>query len=106
MTNRDVDPTITKFAANLAYIVLLAFFIIAALGLLGIQTTSFIAIIGAAGLAIGLALQGSLSNFAAGFLLIIFHPFKIRKFANKGPVIISLFFPRRNLTIHAALEKV
>ncbi|MBR9984748.1 MAG: mechanosensitive ion channel, partial [Desulfosarcina sp.] len=47
------------------------------LGQLGIQTTSFIAIIGAAGLAVGLALQGSLSNFAAGFLLIIFRPFKV-----------------------------
>ena len=50
------------------------------LGQLGIQTTSFIAIIGAAGLAIGLALQGSLSNFAAGFLMIIFRPFKIGDF--------------------------
>ncbi len=65
MTNRNVDSTITKFAANLAYVFLLTFFIIAALGLLGIQTSSFIAIIGAAGLAIGLALQGSLANFAA-----------------------------------------
>ena len=77
MTNRNVDATITKFVASLAYIVLLTFFIVAALGLLGIQTTSFIAIIGAAGLAIGLALQGSLANFAAGFLLIIFRPFKV-----------------------------
>ena len=77
MTKREVDPTITKFVASLAYIVLLTFFIIASLGLLGIQTTSFIAIIGAAGLAIGLALQGSLANFAAGFLLIIFRPFKV-----------------------------
>lgn len=77
MTNRKVDPTISKFVANFTYIVLLTFFIIAALGLLGIQTTSFIAIIGAAGLAVGLALQGSLANFAAGFLLIIFRPFKV-----------------------------
>ena len=53
------------------------FVILAALGQLGIQTTSFIAIIGAAGLAIGLALQGSLANFAAGFLMIIFRPFKV-----------------------------
>jgi small conductance mechanosensitive channel len=61
----------------MAYIGLLAFIVIAALGQLGIQTTSFIAILGAAGLAVGLALQGSLSNFAAGFLLIIFRPFKV-----------------------------
>ena len=58
------------------YAALLAFVIIAALGQLGIQTTSFIAILGAAGLAVGLALQGSLANFAAGVLMIIFRPFK------------------------------
>jgi small conductance mechanosensitive channel len=86
MTNRDVDQTITKFVASLAYVVLLIFFIIAALGLLGIQTTSFIAIIGAAGLAIGLALQGSLANFAAGFLLIIFRPFKVGDYIEAGGV--------------------
>ena len=54
--------------------------VVAALGQLGIQTTSFIAILGAAGLAIGLALQGSLANFAAGFLMIIFRPFKVGDF--------------------------
>jgi small conductance mechanosensitive channel len=59
---------------------LLAFVVVAALGQLGIQTTSFIAILGAAGLAIGLALQGSLANFAAGFLMIIFRPFKVGDF--------------------------
>ncbi|BBO80608.1 mechanosensitive ion channel family protein [Desulfosarcina ovata] len=77
MTRSKVDSTLVSFTANLAYIGLLAFIVIAALGQLGIQTTSFIAILGAAGLAIGLALQGSLSNFAAGFLLIIFRPFKV-----------------------------
>jgi small conductance mechanosensitive channel len=77
MTKGKVDPTLISFTANLAYIGLLAFIVIAALGQLGIQTTSFIAVLGAAGLAIGLALQGSLSNFAAGFLLIIFRPFKV-----------------------------
>jgi small conductance mechanosensitive channel len=58
MQKRDVDPTLTKFVANLAYVALLTFVIIAALGMLGIQTTSFIAVLGAAGLAVGLALQG------------------------------------------------
>lgn len=77
MTKGNVDPTLISFTANLAYIGLLAFIVIAALGQLGIQTTSFIAVLGAAGLAVGLALQGSLSNFAAGFLLIIFRPFKV-----------------------------
>jgi small conductance mechanosensitive channel len=75
-TNRKLDPTVSAFAANLAYVALLAFVIIAALGQLGVQTSSFIAVIGAAGLAVGLALQGSLSNFAAGFLIIVFRPFK------------------------------
>ncbi len=80
MDNRKVDPTIVGFVGNLTYILLLTFFIVAALGQLGIQTTSFIAILGAAGLAIGLALQGSLANFAAGFLMIIFQPFKVGDF--------------------------
>lgn len=77
MEKREVDPTLTTFVSNLGYIALLAFVIIAALNQLGIQTASFIAVVGAAGLAIGLALQGSLSNFAAGVLMIIFRPFKV-----------------------------
>ena len=77
MTKGKVDSTLITFTSNMTYIGLLAFVVIAALGQLGIQTTSFIAILGAAGLAVGLALQGSLSNFAAGFLLIIFRPFKV-----------------------------
>jgi len=80
LNKRQVDPTIVSFVANLTYIALLVFVVLAALGQLGIQTTSFIAVIGAAGLAIGLALQGSLSNFAAGFLMIIFRPFKVGDF--------------------------
>jgi small conductance mechanosensitive channel len=77
MTKREIEPTITSFVCNLVYIAMLVFVVIAAINQLGIQTTSFIAIIGAAGLAIGLALQGSLANFAAGFLLILFRPFKV-----------------------------
>ena len=77
MKKRNVDETVGEFVRNFVYYVLLIFFILAAINQLGIQTTSFIAILGAAGLAIGLALQGSLSNFASGFLLIIFRPFKI-----------------------------
>jgi small conductance mechanosensitive channel len=80
MEKRAVDHTLVSFVANLTYIALLVFVVLAALGQLGIQTTSFIAVIGAAGLAIGLALQGSLSNFAAGFLMIIFRPFKVGDF--------------------------
>jgi small conductance mechanosensitive channel len=80
MEKADVEPIITGFVSSIAYIALLAFVVVAALGQLGIQTTSFIAILGAAGLAIGLALQGSLANFAAGFLMIIFRPFRVGDF--------------------------
>jgi len=80
MTKSNTDETLIKFVGNLSYVALLAFVIIAALNQLGIQTTSFIAILGAAGLAIGLALQGSLANFAAGVLMIIFKPFKVGDF--------------------------
>ena len=80
MTRGNVDPTLVRFVTNLAYIGLMAFVVIAALGQVGIQTASFVAIIGAAGLAVGLALQGSLSNFAAGVLMIVFKPFKVGDF--------------------------
>ena len=73
---RKIDPTISQFVVNFAYVLLMTFVVLAALGQLGVQTTSFVAVIGAAGLAVGLALQGSLANFAAGFLMIIFRPFK------------------------------
>jgi small conductance mechanosensitive channel len=80
MRKAEVDQTLRRFVANMAYIALLAFVVLAALGQLGIQTTSFIAILGAAGLAVGLALQGSLSNFAAGFLMILFRPIRVGDF--------------------------
>jgi small conductance mechanosensitive channel len=72
-----VDETLVSFVRNLCYVALLAFVVIAALNQLGIQTASLIAVLGAAGLAIGLALQGSLGNFAAGVLMVIFKPFKV-----------------------------
>ncbi len=75
-----IEPTLTTFLSNMAYYALLVFVLITALGQLGVQTTSFAALIGAAGLAVGLALQGSLSNFAAGVLMILFHPFRVGDF--------------------------
>ena len=72
----STDETLTRFLTGVTRIALLAFIIIAALHILGVQTASFIAIIGAAGLAVGFALQGSLSNFASGIMLIIFRPLK------------------------------
>ena len=84
MVKSRVDETLISFVCNLSYVGLIAFVIIAALNQLGIQTASFIAVLGAAGLAVGLALQGSLSNFAAGVLMIIFHPFKVGDFIEGG----------------------
>ena len=77
MEKKRVDKEVISFTGSLIYSALWVFVIIAALAQLGIQTSSFLAVIGAAGLAIGLALQGSLSNFAAGFLMIILRPFKV-----------------------------
>lgn len=73
---KEWDPIITSFLANIVFVALMAFIVVAVLGQLGVQTASFVAMIGAAGLAIGLALQGSLANFASGFLLIVLRPFK------------------------------
>ena len=80
MIKAKIDPTLTSFVQHLCHIALLAFVIIAALKKLGIPMTEFTVIVGAAGLAIGFALQGSLANFAAGVMLIIFKPFKVGDF--------------------------
>jgi len=84
MEKRAVDKTLISFVASLLYMALKIFVIVAALEKLDIKTTSFIAILGAAGLAIGLALQGSLANFAAGVLMIIFKPIKVGDFVEAG----------------------
>lgn len=77
MERSEVDPTLRVFVSNLVKWALLIVVIIAAISKIGIQTTSFIAIFGAAGLAVGLALQGSLSNFAAGVLIVLFRPYRV-----------------------------
>jgi small conductance mechanosensitive channel len=76
LSRSRVEKTLVAFTKNMAYYIILIFVIIAALGKLGVQTSSFVALIGAAGLAVGLALQGSLANFAAGVMIILFEPFK------------------------------
>ncbi|MBP8000403.1 MAG: mechanosensitive ion channel [Chloroflexi bacterium] len=75
-----VDATLVSFATHLLYYFLLIFTAVAALNRLGIATASLVAVLGAAGLAVGLALQGSLSNFAAGVLIILFRPYKVGDF--------------------------
>jgi len=84
MTKAKIDPTLVNFVQDLCYVALLAFVVIAALEKLGVNTASFAVVVGAAGLAIGFALQGSLGNFAAGVILIIFKPFKVGDFVELG----------------------
>lgn len=84
MTKHKLDPTLNSFITSVSYAAMLTFVVISALGALGIPTAQFVAILGAAGLAVGLALQGSLSNFAAGVLMIIFKPFKVGDFVEAG----------------------
>ena len=84
MEKRGMDTLLATFMGSIAHILICAFVIIAALGELGVQTTSLVAIIGAAGLAIGLALQGSLANFASGVMIIAFRPFKVGDFVEAG----------------------
>lgn len=71
------DETLAKFLTNIFEVVLKVLLVISVASMIGIETTSFIAILGAAGLAVGLALQGSLSNFAGGVMILIFRPFKV-----------------------------
>ena len=78
------DPTLVPFVSSLAYYLVLAFVVIAVLGTLGIPTASLVAVLGAAGLALALALQGTLSNFAAGVMLLIFRPFQVGDFVEVG----------------------
>jgi small conductance mechanosensitive channel len=84
MVRNKIEETLTKFVVSLTKVALLTFVVIAAIRQLGVETNSFVAIIGAAGLAVGFALQGTLANFAAGVMLIIFKPFKAGDFIEGG----------------------
>ncbi len=86
MKKAGTDEILISFAHSILSVVFLLIIIIASLDQLGVNTTSFIALIGAAGLAVGLALQGSLQNFAAGVLLIVFRPFKVGNFIEAAGV--------------------
>lgn len=78
------DRTLVPFLSGLAYYMALAFVVIAVLNLFGLPTTSLVAVLGAAGLAVGLALQGTLSNFAAGVMLLVFRPFAVGDLVEAG----------------------
>lgn len=86
MTRSKMDVMLIDFVESILYWVLLLIVVVAALSQLGVDTTSMIALLGAAGLAVGLALKDTLSNFAAGVLLLIFRPFKVGDFITAGGV--------------------
>ncbi|WP_343128490.1 small-conductance mechanosensitive channel MscS [Buchnera aphidicola (Kurisakia onigurumii)] len=86
LLNRKIDSTISNFLSSLLKYVVITFTLVTTLGCLGVQTTSVIAILGAAGMAIGLALQGSLSNFAAGVLLVALRPLKSGEYVDLGGI--------------------
>ncbi len=80
------DPAVTSFVGSLTYFLILTFAVLAALAKFGIQTASFVAVLGAAAFAIGIALQGSLANFAAGVLILVLRPFKIGDYIDSAGV--------------------
>lgn len=86
LTRAKVDPAVTSFVGSLTFALILTFSVLAALSRFGVQTASFIAVLGAAGFAVGFALQGSLANFAAGVLLLVLRPFKVGDYIDAGGV--------------------
>jgi small conductance mechanosensitive channel len=86
MRARQIDATVADFLSAMLRYAIIAFTLIAALGRVGVQTASVIAVLGAAGLAVGLALQGSLSNLAAGVLLVMFRPLRAGEYVDLGGV--------------------
>jgi small conductance mechanosensitive channel len=81
---RNLDATLGAFFANVARYLILIAVLLGVLGVFGIETSTFAAVIGAAGLAVGLAFQGTLSNFASGVMLLVFRPFKVGEFVEAG----------------------
>ena len=86
LESQEVDKILESFVSNLVYWALMTVVIIAAINQIGVQTTSLIAIMGAAGLAVGLAMQGSLANFAAGVLIVMFRPYRVGDFVEVAGV--------------------
>jgi len=84
LARTDMEDTLEHFLCNILNAILMTVVLIATIGALGVETTSLLAVLGAAGLAIGLALQGSLSNFAAGVLIVAFKPYKVGDFIEAG----------------------
>jgi small conductance mechanosensitive channel len=91
LESRRVDASLVPFISNLIYFTLLTAVIISVLGIFGIETTSLVAILGTAGLAVGLALQGTLSNFSSGVMLLLFRPFRVGDYVDAGGVAGTVF---------------
>jgi small conductance mechanosensitive channel len=87
MAKAQIDETLTRFVGHLVRWLVILLAVLACLGVFGVQTTSFAAVIGAAGLAVGLAFQGTLSNFAAGVMLLVFRPFSVGDVVNAAGVL-------------------
>jgi len=87
MTARGVDPSLTGFLGSLLYFAIMAFTVVAVIGQFGVQTASFVAILGAAGFAVGMALQGTLGNFSSGVMLLLFRPFRAGDFIEAAGVL-------------------
>lgn len=86
LDKRGIDSTLSSFLSSISYMAMLTMVVVAAIDQLGVHTTSFVAILGAAGLAVGFALQGSLSNFASGVMIIFFRPFKAGDFVDAAGI--------------------
>jgi small conductance mechanosensitive channel len=86
LAKTEMEDTLERFLCNILSAILTVVVLIAAIGALGVETTSLLAVLGAAGLAIGLALQGSLSNFASGVLIVMFRPYKVGDFIDAAGV--------------------
>jgi small conductance mechanosensitive channel len=86
MKKQDVEVTLETFVTDLVRTVLMIILVIATIGAMGVETTSFIAVFGAAGLAVGLALQGALSNFASGVLIVLFRPYRVGDFVEAAGI--------------------
>lgn len=84
LTRGKVDQTLVPFLSGIAYYGVIAMVLVAVLGMIGVQTASLIAVLGAAGLAVGLALQGTLSSFAGGVMLLVFRPFRVGDYVEAG----------------------
>jgi len=86
LNKANTDPSVTSFVSSLVYTLIIVFAVLAALAKFGVETASFVAVLGAVGFAVGFALQGSLANFAAGVLILVLRPYKVGDYIEGGGV--------------------